>query len=82
MPPLLAALLMMEFGCDLRIIAAIDANMEWRHQFSDIEEFLSFPTSCWYDGYIGIQSSLVDSPEYFYKWPDRGGKYSPVYRRK
>jgi hypothetical protein len=30
MPPLLAALLMMEFGCDFRILAAIDLNMKWR----------------------------------------------------
>jgi hypothetical protein len=29
MPPLLAALLMMELGCDLRIVEAIDLSMEW-----------------------------------------------------
>lgn len=29
MPPLLAALIMMEFGCDLRIVTAVDINMEW-----------------------------------------------------
>jgi hypothetical protein len=27
MPPLLAALLMMELGCDLRIVMAIDLSM-------------------------------------------------------
>jgi len=30
MPPLLAALLMIELGCDLHIVEAIDLE-EWRH---------------------------------------------------
>jgi len=33
MPPLLAALLMIELGCDLRIVRAIDLGMEWRRRW-------------------------------------------------
>jgi hypothetical protein len=45
MPPLLAALLMIELGCTLSIIESIDHNMEWNRY-----------TSCsnsWYHGRIG-----------------------------
>ena len=47
MPPLLAALLMMELGCDWSIVEAIDLSMEWRHW----QQTLS--ANCWYEGVLG-----------------------------
>ena len=50
MPPLLAALLMLEFQCDWRIVAAIDLNMEWTEHFT----YLEFsPSMAWYCGHLG-----------------------------
>jgi hypothetical protein len=52
MPPLLAALLMIEMGCSLAIIEAIDLNMEWNPWRADAvyrpwcREF----SESWYDG--------------------------------
>jgi hypothetical protein len=82
MPPLISTLLMMEFGCDFRIIAAIDRNMEWIHQlrirhYSD--ECISYYTSSWYDGYIGIELSPMDTIG-TYRWPNKGRKWTFVYK--
>jgi hypothetical protein len=64
MPPLLAALFMIEFTCDLRIVQAIDQGMEWRH-YSD--------TLCthrnWYDGWIGRLAPTSHLHRGAYSWP-------------
>jgi hypothetical protein len=49
MPPLLAALLMMELSCDIRIVQAIDLSMEWRV----LGMSTSFWADSWYDGHLG-----------------------------
>jgi hypothetical protein len=56
MPPLLAALLMIELGCDLRIIEAIDRGMEWRRwqrNWGSSDSIYAYPTNYWYDGWTG-----------------------------
>jgi hypothetical protein len=62
MPPLLAALLMMEFDCDIRIIQAIDLNMEWRF-FGSLGLPIALWTDSWYAGHVGC--SLNNG----YWWP-------------
>jgi hypothetical protein len=51
MPPLLAALLMIELGCTLDIVMAIDLSVQWR-------KYPALPpnqySQHWYDGEIGI----------------------------
>ena len=49
MPPLLAALLMMELGCDLRIVEAIDLGMGWRKTIGKPRIF----AQAWYSGFLG-----------------------------
>jgi len=79
MPPLLAALLMMELHCDLRIVQAIDLAMEWRKHH---------PHGCraggdWYAGFLGnVQSVVVGT----YRWPNNLGlrryRLAPLNRYK
>jgi len=57
MPPLLAALLMIELGCDLRIVEAVDLGQEWRHwqpsvSGLDYNWYKGYPCS-WYAGWLG-----------------------------
>jgi len=73
MPPLLAALLMMEFDCTLDIVEAIDLGVEWRRFWK------SSPTSReyskhWYDGLLGgkrknWEVSSVRPGDSTYLWP-------------
>jgi hypothetical protein len=49
MPPLLAALLMIEFGCTMKIIEAIDCNMEWM-AYDDVRGWIS---CYWYGNEVG-----------------------------
>ena len=49
MPPLLAALLMIELHCDMRAIKAIDLNMEWKRNTYGILDLYS---NSWYLGYV------------------------------
>lgn len=70
MPPLLAALLMMEFGCDFRIIKAIDLTEEWRRpSIVDYEVH----NEVYYDGWLGYDDkplfSAVGFIEGTYFWP-------------
>jgi hypothetical protein len=53
MPPLLAALLMMELGCDLRIVQAIDLGMEWRCDWRGLGWNADKCAAAWYDNRIG-----------------------------
>jgi hypothetical protein len=76
MPPLLAALLMMEFGCDLRIVQAIDLSVEWRLYAP--KPLSAQPSNHWYAGWIGV--SAGDRP-----WPVCRGTYAwpcSVYKRR
>jgi hypothetical protein len=65
MPPLLAALLMIELGCDLRIIQAIDRGMEWRRWQSYWESpmvsngIYAHFANYWYDGWTGCYPSAA-----------------------
>jgi len=58
MPPLLAALLMIELGCDWRIVEAIDLGQEWRRwqpaptDCANRAWYIRYPTS-WYAGWLG-----------------------------
>ena len=71
MPPLLAALLMMEFDCDVRIIQAIDLGVEWRRcdvPRKCLPEIAKPLSDYWYAGHIGISASgvyLIGT----YTWP-------------
>lgn len=58
MPPLLAALLMMEFGCDFRIIEAIDLTEEWRRAVTDMYT-MEQNTRFYYDGWLGFDNEGV-----------------------
>jgi len=76
MPPLLAALLMIEFQCNICIIAAIDLNMEWRR----LAPYPRWISISWNEGLVG---RLPDEPNLMtgtYEWPVGVG-YSPVYNR-
>lgn len=77
MPPLLAALLMVELHCDLRIVQAIDLGMEWRKHFP----YGFHVSGDWYAGFIGnVESVGVGT----YLWPNqctvifRPRRYRPV----
>jgi hypothetical protein len=72
MPPLLAALLMMEFGCDFRIVAAIDLNMEWgkysypnfaknwyNNSISETYHGFSIPNSYWWPAKFSQRSYKI-----------------------
>jgi hypothetical protein len=65
MPPLLAALLMMEFDCDLRIIEAIDLGVEWRRYTLDC---IDGCTRWWYAGCLGREDTPADLVG-TYIWP-------------
>jgi hypothetical protein len=54
-PPLLAALLMIELGCDLRIIEAIDLGQAWRCDSAWCAQY----AANWYAGWLGLR---YDSP--------------------
>jgi hypothetical protein len=56
MPPLLAALLMMEFGCTLNIVEAIDLGVVWRRFGINPEVYPSFVeySKNWYAGHLGV----------------------------
>jgi len=65
MPPLLAALFMMEFSCDLRIVQAIDQSMEWQG-YTDTPQY----HRDWYDGWIGRLAATPNSLHRgTYSWP-------------
>jgi hypothetical protein len=51
MPPLLAALLMIELGCDIRIVQAIDLNMEWRTSALALSFWAA---DSWFSGHLGL----------------------------
>ena len=63
MPPLLAALLMIELGCTLDTIMAIDWSMEWR-DYGLVE-----PHTAWYAGQVGLVGS-TDLRRGSYWWPN------------
>jgi hypothetical protein len=71
MPPLLAALLMMEFGCTLNIVEAIDLGVVWRRFGISPEVYPSFVeySKNWYAGDLGLQfqhgSPLWPSPLHY-----------------
>ena len=53
MPPLLAALLMIELGCTLNIVEAIDLGVEWR-MHDDTYDL----SRNWYNGGTGCQLGI------------------------
>jgi hypothetical protein len=55
MPPLLAALLMIELGCDLRIVEAIDRGQEWRES----DKCARYADS-WYAGWLGHHQTAAE----------------------
>jgi hypothetical protein len=62
MPPLLAALLMIELGCTLGMVEAIDLGVEWRIYCNTLAYSWS-----WYDGRIGsLRFDLHRRP---FSWP-------------
>jgi hypothetical protein len=63
MPPLLAALLMVELGCTLSIIEAIDLGVEWR-----MYEKHEHRSLAWYDGFLGRQLG-IELTRGTYTWP-------------
>jgi hypothetical protein len=68
MPPLLAALLMLEFGCTITIVQAIDDNMEWRRDWAHQEWIRSnYCAKAWYTGYIGMTCDNLEWGTYL--WP-------------
>ena len=83
MPPLLAALLMMELGCDLRIVEAIDLGMEWRQAWSatDWQEPMhaNVCAEAWYHGRIGCR--LPRLPRFgTYGWPRDSYGWAYLYK--
>ena len=60
MPPLLAALLMLELGCQLSIIQAIDLSMEWR-KFYTTNDQLDY-SEMWYAGWLALPEAPAKSP--------------------
>jgi hypothetical protein len=68
MPPLLAALLMMEFGCTIDIVQAIDLNVEWLGHRWDPRWNTRWATDSWYQGYIGMKGQPNAAT---YWWPQR-----------
>jgi hypothetical protein len=79
MPPLLAALLMMEFSCDLRIVQAIDLGCEWR-QYDDNDALKR--SRYWFDGWLGVVSTgELPRGTYLWPWPGHCRHYSKHYRR-
>jgi len=79
MPPLLAALLMIELSCDLRIVQAVDLNMQWR--LYKMNPLYVHPWDCWYAGWLGVSES--NQPWHIYRgtyaWPRpfRTKRYAP-----
>ena len=84
MPPLLAALLMIELGCDLRIVAAIDLGQEWRRWQPSVCEGWSsaycthwnpYWSDGWYAGWLGrcVKNSKALSMGTFL-WPTSGSR--------
>jgi hypothetical protein len=67
MPPLLAALFLIDFGCDMRIITAIDLAVEWKRFDGDF----SRTSVNWYDGSIGFPGKRFDRGSYL--WPRGNG---------
>jgi len=79
MPPLLAALLMIELGCDLRIIEAIDRGQEWRHwQGDDSRYWRAHYSDNWYAGWLGHRPALLcPSTIGSFWWPKHCGRRYP-----
>jgi hypothetical protein len=82
MPPLLAALLMIEFDCDLRIVEAIDLGVEWR-RYGDVVMYSRgwfgavMYSRGWFGGWLGGSSTTdVDRGTCTWPWPGRGLRYS------
>jgi hypothetical protein len=77
MPPLLAALLMIELGCDLRIVEAIDLGQEWRHwQQSGSAVDREWYAYNWYAGWLGCRVDNWRCPHKgTYLWPGPGRRY-------
>jgi hypothetical protein len=77
MPPLMAALLMMEFGCDFRIVQAVDVNMQWRNNYMLHYYPLDATSQDWYSGFIGTQDGTNKMDSFW--WPDRSSQlYKPL----
>ena len=73
MPPELACLLMLGFGCELRIIQAIDLGQEWMSVEFDGKQPKTNEHNAlaWYDGIIG--QAFRQPPGYCagtFVWPD------------
>ena len=85
MPPLLAALLMLEFNCDWRIIQAIDLGVEWRRCLS-LDQTRFDVANLWYQGYLGRNFYLRKPRDYLKKPSPTIGTYTwphlNVYRYK
>jgi len=79
MPPLLAALFMIEFSCDLRIVQAIDLCVEWRQY--EMYTTCAHPSTNWYAGWLGVAEH--DQPYQItrgtYAWPSHvcDRRYAP-----
>jgi len=65
MPPLLAALLMIELGCTLGIVEAIDLGVEWRKWRTHYDTHAH--SRAWYSGYAGRTSHHLARGTY--AWP-------------
>lgn len=83
MPPLLAALFLIEFSCSFQIIQAIDLNMEWR-QFPDT---CFWPSLSWYRTCIGDENIYIGNRKVLglrgtYFWPNSWAEQSRKYNAK
>ena len=68
MPPLLAALLMIAFDCDLRIVQAIDLGMEWRCDWPAGRLSARECAEAWYRNQLGRRVSMLTNVG-TYVWP-------------
>jgi len=73
MPPLLAALLMIEFSCDLRIVQALDLGVEWRRY--DALTAKTYSRS-WFQGWLGSLSTDVIRGTYTWPCPFQSRRFS------
>jgi len=77
MPPLLAALLMIELGCTLDIVRAIDLCVEWRRVWNGRPLGYVEYSNYWYAGQLGTHFARTPASigQSTYLWP------SPVHYR-
>jgi hypothetical protein len=81
MPPLLAALLMIELGCDLRIVEAIDRGQEWRRWQISWGSAVDRYANCadtWYAGWLGKRPNQPLHTVGSFLWPSKhwGQRYA------